>query len=172
MYADDLQILICIREVNNYLSKVFEKSLANYFKLNPSKSMVLPIYRNHLLGPLPALFLGEELIRYVFKAKNLGVTFSYNLNWGDHVSTICHKVYGPLAGLRRVADVTPFAIRMRLDVELVILFFSYCDCVYVALDSYLLRKLTVAFNACVRYVYRRRLFDHISDVSHIKNKLS
>jgi hypothetical protein len=23
----------------------------------------------------------------------------------------------------------------------------------------------VAFNACVRYVYRRRLFDHISDVS-------
>jgi hypothetical protein len=34
-----------------------------------------------------------------------------------------------------------------------------------ALDSYSLRKLTVAFNACVRYVYCRRLFDHISDVS-------
>jgi hypothetical protein len=34
-----------------------------------------------------------------------------------------------------------------------------------AYDSYSLRKLTVAFNACVRYVYRGRLFDHISDVS-------
>jgi hypothetical protein len=54
---------------------------------------------------------------------------------------------------------------MRLVVAPAIPFFIYCDCVYFALDSYSLRKLTVAFNACVRYGYRRRLFDHISDVS-------
>jgi hypothetical protein len=54
---------------------------------------------------------------------------------------------------------------MQLVAALVILFFIFCDCVYFALDSYSLRKLTVAFNACVRYVYRRRLLDHISDVS-------
>jgi hypothetical protein len=111
--------------------------------------MVLPEYRNHLLGPLPALFLGDDFIPYVFRAKNLGVTFSYDLNWGEHVSTICRKVYGALAGL----------VRMRLVFALVIPFFTYCDCVYFALDSYSLRKLTVAFNACVRYVYRRMLFD-------------
>jgi hypothetical protein len=63
------------------------------------------------------------------------------------------------------AKVTSFAVRMRLVVALVIPFFIYCDCVYFTLDSYSLRKLTVAYNACVRYVYRRRLFDHISDVS-------
>jgi hypothetical protein len=76
MYADDLQIyhsrpkemlFECIREGD--LSKAFEWSLANSLKLNPSKSMVLPIYRNHLLGPLPALFLGDDYIPYVFKAK-------------------------------------------------------------------------------------------------------
>jgi hypothetical protein len=49
--------------------------------------------------------------------------------------------------------------------DLQILFYIYCNSVYFALDSYSLRKLTVAFYACVRYVYRRRLFDHISDVS-------
>jgi hypothetical protein len=109
--------------------------------------MVLPVYRNHLLGPLPALFLDDDFIPY--QAKNLGVTFSYDLNWGDHVSTICHTVYGALAGLRRLVD----AVRMRLVVALVIPFFTYCDCVYIAFDSYSLRKLTVAFNAYVRYVY-------------------
>jgi hypothetical protein len=133
MYADDLQInysrprkmrFECIREVNSDLSRVFEWSLSNSLKLNPSKSMVLPIYRNHLLGPLLALFLDD-------------------------------------------ADVTPFAGRMRLVVAFVIPFFIYCDCVHFALDSYSLRKLTVAFNACVRYVYRKRLFDHISDVSDL-----
>jgi hypothetical protein len=48
-------------------------------------------------------------------------------------------------------DVTPFAVRMRLVVALVIPFFIYCDCVYFALDSYSLIRLTVAFNAYVRY---------------------
>jgi hypothetical protein len=62
--------------------------------------MVLPIYKNHLLDPLTALFLGDDFISYDFKAKNLGVTFSYDLNWSDHVSTICRKVYRALAGLR------------------------------------------------------------------------
>jgi hypothetical protein len=96
--------------------------MANSLKLNLSKSMVLPIYRNHLLGPL-----GDDFIPYVFKANNLGVTFSYDLNWGDHFSTICRKVYGALAGLRKLADVTPFAVRMQLVVAFVILFFIYCD---------------------------------------------
>jgi hypothetical protein len=117
--------VICLR--------FFEWSLANSWKLNPSKSMVLPIYRNHSLGPFPALFVGDDFIPYVFKAKNLCVTCSYDLNWGDDVSTICRKVYGALEGLRRLADVTPFVVRMRL----VVAFFIYCDCVYFALDSYI-----------------------------------
>jgi hypothetical protein len=117
MYADDLQIYHSqpremlfefIREVNSYLSKVFEWFFAYSLKLNPLKAMVLPINRNHLLGPLPALFLADDFVPYVFKAKNLGVTFSYNLNWGDHDSTICRKVYGALAELGRLTDVTPF----------------------------------------------------------------
>jgi hypothetical protein len=70
---------------------VFEWSLANSLKLNPSKSMVLPI--------------GDDFIPYVFKAKNLSVPFSYDLNWGDHVSTICRKVYGAVAEFRILADV-------------------------------------------------------------------
>jgi hypothetical protein len=119
------------------------------------------IQKSLILGPLPTLFLGDDFISYVLKVKNLGVNHSYVLNWGDHVSKICRKVYGALAELRRLADVTPFAVRMRL----VDFFFIYCDLVYFAFDSYSLRKLTVAFNACVRYVYRRRLFYHISDVS-------
>jgi hypothetical protein len=138
-----------------------------FLKLNPLKSMVLPIYRNYVLGPLPALVFGDDFIPCVFKAKNLGVTFSYDLNWGDHVSSIYRKVYGALAEFRSLADVISFAVRKRLFVALVILFFIYCNCVYFALDSYSLRKLTVAFNACVRYFYRRRLFaDHISGVSN------
>jgi hypothetical protein len=89
MYGDDLliyhsrpkeMVFECIRAVNSDLSKVFEWFLANSLNLKSTKFMVLPIYRNHLLSPHPALFLGDDFIPYVFKVKNLGVTFSYNLN--------------------------------------------------------------------------------------------
>jgi hypothetical protein len=82
MYAEDLQIHHSRpnKMLFEYLSKVFEWFLAYSLKLNPSKSMVLPIYENHFFGPLPALFLGDDFIPFVFKAKNLGVTFSYDLN--------------------------------------------------------------------------------------------
>jgi hypothetical protein len=43
------------------------------------------------------------------------------------------------------------------------LVFTYYDCVFFPLDSYLLKKLRVAFNAYVRYVYL--IFDHIFDVA-------
>jgi hypothetical protein len=109
MYANDLQIYHsrpkdllseCIREVNSDLRKIFEWSCANLLRLNSAKSMVLPIYRGHLLDLFPPLFLGDKFIPYVYKAKNLGITISYDLSWDDHVFTVCRKVYGGLTGLR------------------------------------------------------------------------
>jgi hypothetical protein len=98
-----------IRKVNSDLSRVFEWALANSLKLNPSKSMVLPIYRNYLLGPLPALFHGDYFISYVFKAKNLGVTFVYDLI--DHVRSM-----GPSLGLGdwQMSPLSPFVCDLLL----------------------------------------------------------
>jgi hypothetical protein len=78
MYADDLQIyhsrqremlFECIRGVNSDLSKVFEWSLANSLKLNPSKSMVLPIYRNYLLVLFRRFFLVTILSRMFLRQR-------------------------------------------------------------------------------------------------------
>jgi hypothetical protein len=84
---------------------------AYIFKSNPAKSMVSPIYMNYLLGPLPALFLGDNYIPYVFTRRKLYVIFDYDLNWGDHDSKTCQKVYEGLAGLS--SDVSFFAISLQ-----------------------------------------------------------
>jgi hypothetical protein len=84
-YADDLQIYHtrprdllseCIQEVNSDLRKIFEWSHANLLRLNPSKSLVLSMYRGHLLGHLPPVFLVDDIIPNVYKANNNGVTFA------------------------------------------------------------------------------------------------
>jgi cobalamin biosynthesis protein CobD/CbiB len=93
----------------------------------------------------------------VYKAKHLAVIFYYYLSWSDHVSHLfCCKVNRALIEIRRLADAILFTVRMQLFVTLVISIFTYGNCVYVALVSFSLTKLTVAF---------RRLFDHLSDVS-------
>jgi hypothetical protein len=69
----------CIREVNRDLCKVFEWSRAYLLRLNPAKSVVLPIYRGYLLGSLLPLFLGDVFFPHVRKAKKLGIIFNYDL---------------------------------------------------------------------------------------------
>jgi hypothetical protein len=99
----------CTHEVNSDLSRVFECSLANSLRLKNEKKVLM-------INPSKS----SAANIHVFKVRNLGVTFSYDLNLGDHVSTICRKVYGALARFRRLADVIPFAVHMRLFVALVI----------------------------------------------------
>jgi hypothetical protein len=132
--------------VNSDLRRIIEWSRVSLLRLNPAKSMVLPIFRGHLLAPLPPRFLSDDFIPYVYKAKNLGVTFSYDLSWGDHVITVCRKFYGALAGW------------------LLPLFLFVCDLLLPLLIHF---SFTTIVYTCVRCVYRRRLFDHISDVSSL-----
>jgi hypothetical protein len=49
--------------------------------------------------------------------------------------TICGRVHRALAGLKRLVDVTLFAVRLHLIVALVIFLFIYLTCVYFALDT-------------------------------------
>jgi hypothetical protein len=98
--------------VNSDLRRIFEWSRSNLLRLNPANPWAAdPIFNGHLLGPLSPLFLGDDFIPYLYKAKNLGVPLIYDLSWGDHVSTVCRMVYGAFAGFRRLTDVTPFAVR-------------------------------------------------------------
>jgi hypothetical protein len=86
--------------------------------------MVLPIYRNHLLGPLAALFLGDDFIPYVFKAKNLGVTFSYMILIGVIIlAQSAVRSMGPSLGLGdwQISLLSPFV----------------CECVYAHICIYL-----------------------------------
>jgi hypothetical protein len=55
--------------------------------------------------------------------KTLSFTFNYDLSWGDHVRTVCRKIYGALPGLRKLVVVTPFAVRLLPIVARVISFF-------------------------------------------------
>jgi hypothetical protein len=111
--------------------------------------MVLPIYRRDLLGSLPPFFLVTISSCMYIRQRTLVLLSAFI--WAGSIILVLSVV--------RSMELLLGSGDWRM------LHTFSCDCVYFALDSHSLRKLTVAFNAFVRYVYQRRLFDHITNIS-------
>jgi hypothetical protein len=107
------------------------------------------------------------LVTYVYKTKNLGVTFNYDLSWGDHIRTICHKVYGALTGFRwLMASPPPVAVSMRLIVTCCPGDSSFHLLRLCLLCTWLLftEEFYSGFNACVRYDYQKKFFADLHSI--------
>lgn len=63
-----------------------------------------------------------------------------------------------------VRDFLSIEHRRRLVVSLIIPLFTYGDVVFSSLNETQKRKLELCFNSCLRFIHKRRKFDHLADV--------
>jgi len=132
--------------------------------LNHRKSEAL-LFAKPSANPIkPAILVNSKQIDYVAKCKNLGIIFNENLSWNDHVSTLCGRIYFVLNSLQSLNAFAPLELRRKLVVALVVPIFSYGDVIFSATTAGNLHRLELCFNACLRYIYKRRKFAHLSDV--------
>lgn len=87
------------------------------------------------------------------------------LNWDNHVESICGKVYAALRTLRTAKHSLPIFLRRKLVISLVVPHFLYGDIIFSNCSGAARYKLNLCFNACLRFIYSIRKFDHISHVS-------
>ena len=73
--------------------------------------------------------------------KLLGVHFGNTLRWEKHVNEIVSSCYASLAILRKLRNMAPFQLRKQLVESLILSKLDYCDVVYYALPSKLLKRL-------------------------------
>jgi hypothetical protein len=64
--------------------------------------------------------------------------------------------------LRPHASHTPFEVRRRLVLSLIIPHIGYGGFVYAGADAASQRRLNLAFRACLRYINSLRRFNHVS----------
>jgi hypothetical protein len=67
------------------------------------------------------LLIGSDVIKVVPKVNNLGFILNEKLTATDHFNKVCQKVYWILRSLKLHASNTPFEVRRRLVVSLIIL---------------------------------------------------
>jgi Reverse transcriptase (RNA-dependent DNA polymerase) len=96
IYADDVQIYLSgseeniesvVNQINTDLASISDWSTRNGLCLNSQKTQVMAIYRYKPLA-LPPVKVGDTIIPYSTKVKNLGVIMNCNLTWEDQVSTV------------------------------------------------------------------------------------
>lgn len=176
LYADDLQLYIeaelnkiefATNLINEDLNNISLWSEKNYIKLNPTKSQAIFIYKKSVNTNLfPPIFLGCDIIEYFEKVRDLGIILNNRLTWDDHISNMSQKIYG---SLRSLWDVTRFAnssLRKKLFLAFVFPLFLYGDVVFFGMSKACERKIQLLLNACVRYIFKLRKYDHISEYSN------
>jgi hypothetical protein len=108
--------------------------------------------------PPPTLLIGSGVTKVVHKVNNLGFVLNERLTATYHFKKVCQKVYWILRSLRPHASHTPFEVRRRLVLSLIIPHIGYGGFVHAASQ----RRLNMAFRACLRYINSLRRFDHVS----------
>lgn len=175
LYADDVQLHLSrpcslinelVLNLNKDLLAIYEWSVKNGLLLNPSKSQVIPISNAPIIDSvIPDVSLSASKLQLVKSATSLGFIINRNLSCYNHVNYVVGRIYGCLRKLWLTADFTPVETRKRLVIALIVPLITYAEVVYSSLDSLSQRKLQVAFNDAVRYIYGLRRSDHISAYS-------
>lgn len=172
LFADDVQLYLsrplgliedCIDRINTDLAEIFNWSVDNQLLLNPSKSQCMVLYNSSLdLDEFPPVLLNHVAIPFVDRLSNLGVRLNSQLTCCDQIKATIGKIYGGLRRLWLSADILPTGLRLRLVRTLLLPHFSYGSLVFPKLDSVCRRKLEVAFNDCIRFVFGLRRSAYIT----------
>ena len=97
LYADDVLIYRCIHYLHDYnilqndVNQIFSWSLTNCLEFNPTKCKQMVFSRKQISIPYLPLQLGDNILERVYTYKYLGVQFTSNLSWSDHIHAKCSK---------------------------------------------------------------------------------
>ena len=107
-----------------------------------------------------------KLIERVPSFKLLGVNFTEDLTWNNHVKNISKKAYGILKSLTHLKRYLPYDVRKQLAETLALSQLDYGNAVINNAPSYLFNQLQKIQNSAASFV--RKSYSRCSDVINLK----
>ena len=180
MFADDVQIeksfsptdaAKSLEDINSDLLSIHNWSVDNGLCLNIAKCQHVIIGSQQLTTKYPicnlahynSVVINGIKLRTCGSVKNLGVTFDQHLTWELHINNKCRAALQRLRYLCKFKNFLSMHTKKKLVSTLVIPLLDYCDTVYINASNSLLTKIQKVQNACIRFIFSLKKFDHISD---------
>ena len=145
-------IVDCLKHIGTWMNE-------HFLKLNETKTKILvmappSVQREiHIRG----IFIGNDCIRFVDSAKNLGVILDGVLSFENQVNKVVKSCF---ATIRKLSQVKGFLSKddlQQLACSLVFSQLDYCNSLYYGIHSKLLQKLQHVQNCAARLVLKRRI---------------
>lgn len=176
LYADDLQLYIhfdikelerTIRLMNEDLNAISLWTRQHGLKINETKTKTIIIGNRRILSQfqlsnIPHVEINGHRLEYCNSVTNLGITFNENLDWTEHVTKTCNRVFAGVHSLKRFGSLIPFREKVMLVKTLIFPHFYYGDVVTHDMTVALSERLQRAQNYCVRYIFGLEWDQHIS----------
>ena len=138
LYADDTLYYssTSANDINKYVNEdlnLISQWLAdNLLTLNCTKSKFLLFGSSSRLKSFTniSIFVNDHQLTRERTIKYLGITFSENLTWSDHLNKISTKINQRIGLLRRVKDFLPTKARLTVYNALILPLFDYADIIW------------------------------------------
>ena len=108
MFADDTTVFCigdtadeAIVKLNRALQEVYDWCGGNQLTPHPGKSEAMLLCRRNPMGPIAPVFLGDSCIKWVTKARVLGLTIDHKLTWDAHLMVVKKSFANKLDLLKR-----------------------------------------------------------------------
>ena len=174
IYADDVLIVKTFKptdysstllQVESDLHAIARWTDTHGLSLNPSKTSLLLVGSNPLLAQVNSfkVHFNAHVIYPQTKLKNLGLIMDPNWTFEQHVNSKIRIAYFRLRKLYAIARVLSRKQKLILASILVISLFDYADIVYYpCLTKRVSLRIQRVQNACVRFAFGLRKFDHLT----------
>ena len=150
-YAIDTNIESLINTIENDASILMKWFQDNYLKMNEDKCHLLITNQN---DSCISVNIGNETISNRNSEKLLGITIDNNLNFTEHISTICKKVSLKLHALARISKLMSTEKLRTIMKAFIESQFGYCPLVWMFHSRALNNKINKLHERGLRLVYK------------------
>ena len=176
LYADDTQIYICgrltdivnmVEKLNSDLERIHQFSDANNLLLNIKKCKFIILGSAKNLVSLnnlniPPIVLGNKSLKREVDVYDLGMLLDENLTWEKHIDYVISKAYGKLKTAYLAKNFLSKKSKIAVVEYYILSQLSYCNFLMQNLSHKLILKIQKLQNACTRFIFGLRKYDHIS----------
>ena len=176
LYADDTQIYISgkvgniphlIHQLNSDLNRLYAFTTANNLKLNIGKCKYMFIASQNNLTQinnlnLPSVKIAGESLKRESELRNLGKLIDDTLSWKQSLNKDISSAYGRLRLAYLAKNFLNRKSKLQVVEYYILSHFNYGNILMQNLTQELINKLQKLQNACTRFVFGLRKYDHIS----------